>query len=69
MDYDNSIGFALQLGVDYNLDDNWFLNLDIKKLFLSTDVTVDAATALGATVVADVTIDPWLIGFGVGYRL
>jgi outer membrane protein len=62
VDYDNSVGFALQLGMDYSLNEDWFINVDIKRLFLSTDVTVDATTALGATVGADVTIDPWLAG-------
>lgn len=69
VDYDNSVGFALQGGLDYMLDDNWFLNVDVKYLFLSTDATVNATTALGATVGADVDINPLLIGFGVGYRL
>ena len=68
IEYDNSVGFALQGGLDYDLNDRWFLNLDIKKLFLQTDVTVDATTALGATVGADVDINPWILGFGFGYR-
>ncbi|TSE07263.1 OmpW/AlkL family protein [Aquimarina algiphila] len=68
IDYDNSVGFALQAGLDYALDDKWFLNVDVKKLFLQTDVTVNATNALGATVGADVDINPWLFGFGVGYK-
>ncbi|WP_203293296.1 OmpW/AlkL family protein [Luteirhabdus pelagi] len=67
--YDNNIGFALQGGLDYSFNDHWFINADVKKLFLSTDATVDATTALGATVGAEVDINPWLIGLGVGYRL
>lgn len=69
VDYDTAFGFALQGGVDYMLNDKWFINLDIKKLFLSTDATIDATTALGATVGADVDINPWIIGFGVGIKL
>ncbi len=69
VDYDTSLGFALQGGVDFMLNDKWFLNVDVKKLFLSTDATVDATTALNATVDADVDIDPWIIGFGVGVKL
>jgi outer membrane protein len=62
IDYDTAIGFALQGGVDIPLGDgNWFLNLDAKKLFLGTDVTVD-----GGDIVADVTIDPWVFGAGFG---
>ena len=54
--------------LDYALDDKWFLNVDVKKLFLQTDVTVNATNALGATVGADVDINPWLLGFGIGYK-
>lgn len=69
VDYDTAIGFALQGGFDFMLNDKWFLNLDVKKLFLGTEATVNATTALGATVVADVDINPWIIGFGVGLKL
>ena len=69
IDYDSALGFALQGGLDYMLNDKWFLNVDVKRLFLSTDATIDATTALGATVNADVDINPWIIGFGVGLKL
>ncbi|WP_299117302.1 OmpW family outer membrane protein [uncultured Winogradskyella sp.] len=65
MDYENTFGFSLQTGVDYNLNDKWFLNLDIKKLFLSTDVDVD--TGEGELPV-EVDIDPLIIGVGVGMK-
>lgn len=68
IDYENSVGLAFQAGLDYSLNDNWFLNVDVKKIFIQTDATVNATTALSATVVADVTIDPIVIGFGVGYK-
>ena len=58
IDYDTAVGFALQGGFDYMLNDKWFLNFDVKKLFLNTTATVDATTALGATVDADVDINP-----------
>jgi outer membrane protein len=69
--YDNAAGFALQGGVDINLkanSDKWFFNIDLKKIYLRTDATVDASSALGATVVADVKIDPYVIGVGFGMR-
>jgi len=69
VEYDTAVGFALQGGFDFMLNDKWFLNLDVKKLFLNTTATVDATTALGATVDADVDIKPWIIGFGVGVKL
>lgn len=69
LDYDTSVGVAFQGGFDYMLDDKWFLNLDVKKAFINTDVTVNATTALGATVGADVDINPWVIGLGFGVKL
>lgn len=69
VEYDTAVGFALQGGFDFMLNDKWFLNLDVKKLFLNTTATVNATTALGATVDADVDINPWIIGFGVGVKL
>ena len=69
VDYDNSLGYAAQVGIDYMISDKWFINLDVKKLFLQTDATVNATTALNATVNADVDINPWLIGVGVGIKL
>lgn len=65
VDYENSFGYALQLGFDYDLDDTWFLNVDAKYIGLSTDVSVNAGVA---TVPAEVDINPLLIGFGVGMR-
>ena len=69
IDYDTAVGFALQGGFDYMLNDKWFLNFDVKKMFLNTTATVDATTALGATVDANVDIDPWIFGFGIGLKL
>ncbi|WP_046745476.1 OmpW/AlkL family protein [Kordia zhangzhouensis] len=66
--YDNSFGVAFQTGFDYALNDTWFLNLDVKKIFLQTDATVNATSALGATVGADVDINPWIIGVGFGMK-
>ena len=68
IDYDPSFGLALQAGVDYAINERWFLNFDVKKVWINTDVTVDFTTALGATVDADVDINPWVIGVGAGYK-
>lgn len=68
IDYDPSFGLALQAGVDYALNERWFLNFDIKKVWINTDVTVDGTTNLGAVVEADVDIDPVIFGVGIGWR-
>lgn len=64
-DFDPSFGFALQAGVDIPLGGNWTLNIDVKKVWINTDVSLD--TGLGA-VQADVDIDPIIVGVGLGYR-
>lgn len=63
IDYDDSFGYALQAGIDIMVNDNWFVNLDVKKLFLNTDVSLN-----DGVITADVDIDPWIYGFGFGYR-
>lgn len=69
IEYDNSFGYAFQVGFDLMLDDKFFINVDIKKIFLKTDVTVDASNlAAGLSIPADVEINPLLLGFGVGMK-
>ncbi|HEY7986008.1 MAG TPA: OmpW family outer membrane protein [Methylophilaceae bacterium] len=62
----NSLGLAFQAGVDVNLKDGWMVNADIKKAFISTDVTVNAGA--GFVKIDSLDIDPWIIGFGIGKR-
>ncbi|MCF7567966.1 outer membrane beta-barrel protein [Sabulilitoribacter arenilitoris] len=66
--YDSALGFAFQMGFDIDLDDTWFVNIDAKYLLLNTDVNVNATTALGATVGADVNINPFIAGIGFGMK-
>ena len=67
--YDNAFGFAFQGGLDYDLNDTWFLNIDAKYILLNTDVTVDASNlAAGLSIPAKVDINPLLLGFGIGMR-
>lgn len=63
LDLENSsFGLALQAGVDFKIDKNWSINLDVKKVQIRSDVL-----AAGAKVSA-VKVDPLLVGLGVGYR-
>ncbi|MCV6630820.1 MAG: outer membrane beta-barrel protein [Flavobacteriaceae bacterium] len=66
MDYDNAVGFSLQAGIDYMLNDKWFLNVDFKKLWLKSDVTVNAGD-LGV-IPTEVELNPNLIGIGFGMK-
>jgi outer membrane protein len=58
----NSFGAALQVGVDIPLQKNLYLNFDIKKVFIKTDVTANGAK-LGSF-----KVDPVLVGIGLGWR-
>ena len=65
VEYEDSFGFSLQAGLDYAIADRWSLNLDVKRVFLGTDVDVSIG---GVDIDADVDIDPWIFGIGIGYR-
>lgn len=58
----NSFGLALQAGVDFEFRKNWYLNLDVKKVQIRTDIK-SASTKVG-----EFKVDPWLLGVGVGMR-
>ncbi|HEY0200940.1 MAG TPA: OmpW family outer membrane protein [Burkholderiaceae bacterium] len=58
----NSWGGALQAGVDIPLDKNLYLNFDLKKVYIKTDVSA-AGTTLGSF-----KVNPILFGVGLGWR-
>ncbi len=64
IEYKNQVGYGLQAGVDYNLNEKWFINLDFKKLFLKTEVTANDDD----TSTVEANLDPLFIGFGVGMK-
>lgn len=58
----NSFGLALQVGVDIPLSNNLYLNLDVKKVQIRTDVA-----SFGKNV-GTFKVDPVLVGIGLGWR-
>jgi outer membrane protein len=58
----HSWGAALQLGVDFPIDRNWSFNLDLKKVYLKTDVYASGANA------GTLKLNPVMAGIGLGYR-
>lgn len=76
--YENRFGFATQLGLDYDLCKKLYLNIDVKKIFLRTNATVDASNLTPAEhpelkpvlagIGANTKINPWIFGIGLGYR-
>ncbi len=60
----NSWGGAVQAGFDYALDKKWFLNFDVKKIWISTNVN----NGLTGAQISSLKIDPVIIGVGVGMK-
>jgi outer membrane protein len=58
----NSFGLSFQAGVDFKLNKQWSLNLDVKKVQIRSDVKIAGAK------VSAVKVDPLLVGVGLGYR-
>lgn len=61
--FDNGVGIALQAGVDIAINEHWMFNIDLKKLWLNTDASIN-----GGAIEADIDVDPWILGTGFGYR-
>ncbi|WP_374257983.1 OmpW family protein [Aquabacterium sp.] len=59
----SSVGLAYQIGADFPITKNISLNVDFKKIDISTDVTHPTLGKLGK-----VKVDPTLFGIGIGYR-
>lgn len=60
---DDAWGFTLQAGLDVSIGNGWYLNADVKKTWLGTDITW-----AGTGVTASADIDPLIISGGLGYR-
>jgi outer membrane protein len=60
---DDAIGFTLQAGLDVSLGSGWYLNADVKKTWLDTEIHWN-----GTGVRADADLDPWIFSAGFGYR-
>lgn len=56
-----SVGPAGQAGFDWTLTENWALNVDVKRVFLRTDVTA------GGAKLTEARLDPWLYSLGLRY--
>lgn len=63
LEVDGGIGYALQVGTDYWLNDHWGFNLDVKKIWLNIDGKLN-----NGAIRADIDLDPWIVGAGVSYR-
>ncbi len=62
LELDDSFGLAVQAGIDFDINKNWFLNADIRYINIETTATI---AAVGSS---DVDINPTVISVGVGYK-
>jgi outer membrane protein len=64
VDYDSSVGPALQAGVDYRFNEHWGVNFDVRRIWINTDVSITGAI----TATDEVEINPWVVSTSVAYR-
>ena len=62
---DDSFGYAVQAGVDFDIGKNLFLNLDVKYIDIDTEATLKTGSLTNKV---DVSLDPIVVGIGVGMR-
>lgn len=62
----DSFGWAAQAGVDIDLNDKMFLNFDVK--YIDIDTTARLATTAIGTQRVKISLDPVVVGVGVGFR-
>jgi outer membrane protein len=63
---DDAWALALQAGADVPLVDQWVLNLDLKYIDRTSDMTLD--TAASGRIATELGIDPVVVGIGIGRR-
>ncbi|MBT6014317.1 MAG: OmpW family protein, partial [Nitrosomonadales bacterium] len=58
----NNFGPTIQAGFDFNIDDTYLLNVDVKRSWIKADVTT------GDDLIDELDINPWIVSVGVGMR-
>jgi outer membrane protein len=61
-----SAGWAAQAGVDIDLNEKMFLNLDVK--YIDIDTTAKIRTTAAGLQTVKISLDPIVVGVGVGFR-
>jgi outer membrane protein len=58
----SSYGFAAQAGLDWKIDNTWSVNLDLKRVAISSGVFA------GGAKLTEAHLDPWLYSLGLRYE-
>jgi len=67
IEFSDSWGLAADVGVDIEVDEQWYLNVDVKYVQMSTDATLQLQAG-GVLDQITVDVNPWIFGAGLGYR-
>jgi outer membrane protein len=67
LEFSDSFNAAAQVGMDVKFDKHWLFNVDVKYIWLDTDVGIKLVTG-GTLDTINVKINPWVFGIGVGYK-
>ena len=65
IDLENSVGVAYQVGVDFDLNERFFMNFDVKYIQIDTTATLNTGGLINTV---DVDLDPIVAGIGFGMR-
>lgn len=57
----DSVGAAYRVGFDWQINQDWLFNLDLKKIAIGTDVYLDGNK------ISSLDVDPLAVGVGVGW--
>jgi outer membrane protein len=70
VELDDSIGWAAQVGFDYELNDKWMINASARYIDIETEAEIKTPglAAPGHKVNVDVDIDPMVYSLSVGYK-
>ncbi len=63
LDLESSFGLGAQFGIDFEMENNWFFNVDVKYIQIDTEASFE--TAIGPALV-EVDINPTVFGIGFG---
>lgn len=74
LELDSSIGYSVQVGADYLINDKWSVNASVRYIDISTDATFDVENDLGVPGglagkgSATVDVDPIVFSVMLGYK-
>jgi len=66
LNLDQSVGAAGVVGLDVDVKDGWFVNVNVRYINIDTNATVHLPNNAGTLDVGSVQIDPWAYGLMVG---